>query len=115
MGYPTGSFSDDRAGVLVVKLTATFTANTYHDAGFPNTGNDGTSNISIRGYAGPSGSPNYTNVVDKYNLESTIELDYPGGSVAWPVGVEEVAHKNPGGIYAYSMTDIELSCTLRMR
>ncbi len=108
---PTGSFSSPYAGRLRVKLSAQYYANTYVDAGFPSTGG-GAANLAIRGYAGPSGSPTRTPVLEKYAGTVQVELDYPGGNVAWPCGVEEVAFKSPGGLYTVGFQDIRLELTL---
>ena len=115
MGLPSGTFSSSYAGRLVVTLSCKFFASSYVDAGFPNSGNGRVSNLSLIGYAGPGGSPSYSAIVDKYNLISSFELDYPGAGAAWPVGVQEVGHVNPTGIYSYGMNQIVLSCKLRKR
>lgn len=116
MGAPSGTFSSQFAGKLRVVLSATFYANSYLNTGFPNTGNGGGSNLSLRAYAGPSGSLSYSSVIDKYNCAAAVlELDYPGGNVSWLVGAEEVAHQNPSGPYSYGMSNIKVSVKLSKR
>jgi hypothetical protein len=112
MAFPTGTFSSPYAGRLLVSYTAKFSASSYHDAGFPSSAPD--LNFAIRGYAGPAGSPSYTQVLDKYSLMAEIELDYPGGSVGWPVGIEDVAHLTPG-ISSVTMSELRVSCKLIKR
>lgn len=111
---PTGTFSSPFAGKLTVRLSAQYFANTYLDAGFPSSGG-GEANLAIRGYAGPSGSPTKTPVLEKFSGFVEFEMDYPGGSVAWPCGVEQVAFKSPGGSYTVGFQDISLSLVLRKK
>lgn len=112
----TGTYSSPNAGKLRATLSAQFYANTYRDAGFPSSGNAGSSNLSIRGYIGPSGSPTYTPIIEKYSGTSYIELDYPGGNVPWPCGIEEVAHLNPSsGLWSYGFSNIKLSFVLQKK
>lgn len=111
MSFPTGTFSSPYAGRLIVTLTAEFSSSTYNDAGFPSSG---VTNLAIRGYAGPSGSPSYTTNIDRYTLTAVLELDYPGASASWPVGVEFVAVKY-SGISSATMSNIKLSCVLIKR
>jgi hypothetical protein len=116
MGLPTGNFSSKYAGRLTVTLTSRFVANSYRDGGFPNSGNNGASNLGLRGYAGPSGSPSYTSTIDKYTLTAVLELDYPGGGTSWPIGVQVTGYLLPtSGIYTFGMQDIVLSCKLTKR
>lgn len=115
MTLPTGTFSDASSGLLQITLSAKFASSKIVDAGFPSsTSSD--ANLALRAYAGPSGSPRYSATIDKYGTNAYFDLFYPGGGVEWPVGVEEVAHKNPsGGIWGYSMNDITLTCVLIKR
>jgi len=112
---PTGSFQSPFPGRLQVTLLAAFYADSYADAGFPSTGG-GDGNLSIKGYAGPSGSPTYTPVMDKYNSGTVrFEIDYPGGDVAWPCGVVENGFKSPGGLYTVGFENIQLVVRLKKR
>ncbi|MBX3605379.1 MAG: hypothetical protein KF788_08910 [Piscinibacter sp.] len=110
---PTDTFQSPHAGRLTVTLNAQFFANSYADAGFPSSGGGG-GNLSIKGYAGPSGSPTYTPIMDKFNSGTvSFEIDYPGGDAAWPIGVVEEGFKNPGGLYTLGFQDIQLIVRLR--
>lgn len=112
---PSGTFSSPNAGVLKIRLKAQFYASSYSDAGFPSSGNASGSNLAIRAYAGVSGSYNYSPVLEKYAGNVSFEVSYPGGSVSWDVGVEEVAHKSPTGLYTYGFQDIQLDAELTKR
>lgn len=97
MAYPTGTFSSPYAGRIIVGFSGKFSSSSYHDAGFPSSGN---TNLAIRGYVGPVGSYSYTPVLDRYSLFAEIELNYPGGSVVWNLGMELVATLLSGISYA---------------
>lgn len=112
---PTGTFQSAFAGRLTVTLLAEFYANSYVDAGFPNTGG-GSGNLAIKGYAGPTGSLTYTPIMDKYNAGTVaVELDYPGGNASWDIGVVEEAFKSPGGLYTLGFANIQLIARLKKR
>lgn len=115
MAHLSGTFSDPEAGRLVVTLSGTFYQDAYRDAGFPgSTGGEG--NILIRAYVGPSGDHDYTEPIDRYAPVSVFELDYPGGSVSWQIGTEEVAHQHPTtGLWSYGMANLRLTAVLRVR
>lgn len=113
---PASTFQSQYAGKLTILLIAYFSASQYRDAGFPSSGGSaGGTNVAVRGRGGPSGGQVYTAVVDKYNLTASILLDYPGGNVAWPVGVDYLSGINDmSGIYSISM-DVELVCKLEKK
>lgn len=112
MALPTGTFQKPDAGLLQVTLTADFFSDQATSPGFPNTG---TNNVAVRGYFGPSGAPSYTPTIDKYQTSASISIPYPGGNVAWPVGVELVAESRASGAYRFGFTNIKLSFQLIKR
>ena len=115
MAHLSSSFSSASAGLLDVTLRGTFAQGTYRDAGFPSTTN-GAANILIRGYIGPSGSYSYLEPIDRYAPTSRLLLSYPGGSVTWYFGTEEIAHVNPtGGIWSYGMHKLKMDLVLIKR
>lgn len=115
MAHLAGTISDPRAGRLVVKLTGTFFQGTYRDAGFPGS-SGGAGNILVRAFAGPAGSPMYTEPIDRFAPVSDAEFDYPGGNAVWNVGTAEVAHVNPtSGIWSYGIANLKLVIVLRKK
>lgn len=114
---PSGAFSSPYPGKLFVTLISTFGASALHDAGFPSSGGSGgQTNVAVQAFAGPSGSPSTTAVVDKYNLTAQVVLDYPGGNAVWPVGVSYVSGQQDfnGGLWTVSM-DVQLVCQLQKK
>lgn len=112
----TGTFQSAFAGKVTVTLRGQYRANTYADAGFPSSGNTAASNLSVRGYLGPSGSPTYTPIMEKYTGTVSFQIDYPGGNVVWNCGIEEVAHKDPSsGIWSYGWDNLALSMVLQKK
>jgi len=115
MAHIAGTFSHALPGRLVISLSGTFYQGTHRDAGFPNT-TGGTANLSIRAFAGPVGSPFYTEPIDRYAPTAIREVDYPGGNVVWNVGTVEVAHVSPtGGIWSYGIDNLRLNLVLRKK
>lgn len=119
MAHLSGTFSHAKAGRLQITLTGTFEQGSRRDAGFPSGGSWSDANILIRAYVGPAGaSRKYTEPIDRYAPATILEVDYPGGSVSWPVGTEEIAHINPTGgtgIWSYNMRDLRMTLVLRKK
>lgn len=111
---PTGVISSPFAGRLKLSLSALFFANSYVDAGFPSSGG-GVANLAIRGYVVTSGGTIYTPTIDKFSTSAYLEVDYPGGSVGYACGVEQVAIKLPGGLYSFGFQDIRFLVTLQKK
>ena len=113
---PSGTFSSPNAGRLQITLIAQYYSSTTTAPGFPS-GGGGAGNLAIKGYAGPSGAPFYTPVMERYNSGTVrTEVDYPGGNVAWPCGVVEHAFIGAGsGVYTIGFSDIQLIVRLKKR
>ena len=116
MAHISGTISNAAAGKLLIQLSGTFGQDNYRDAGFPGE-SGGIANILLRAYVGPSGGTLFkTEPIDRYAPVSQLEVDYPGGSVTWIVGTEQVAAQSPtSGIWRYSMSNLKLVLTLRKK
>lgn len=86
MAYPTGTLSFADAGILRLFVSATWYADAV-DFGSPDLT---VGNLRARIYVGVSGSYSYSQMIDKFNTSTFVDVSYPGGSVTWDVGVEEI-------------------------
>lgn len=106
MALPATTFSNAKAGILVVTWSATRHINRVGAI------TDDVWDCVIRGKVGPSGSLTYT---DDLNFASggstTLVLAYPGGSVSWDLGFINVSHKF-GGIGVVGWSEMRVSATL---
>lgn len=116
MAHISGTFSDPHAGDLLITFSGVFFQGSRRDAGFPST-SGGTANLLLRAFVGPAGaSRKYTEPIDRYAPVCITSVPYPGGSVSWPVGSEEIAHVNPtSGLWSYGFQDLKLILKLIRR
>ena len=113
MAHLSSSFSSQYAGQLEVVLSGVWYYGTRRDAGFSST--NGTPNILLRAYVGPTGSHQYTQPIDRYAPVVVAVYDYPGNGVVWEFGTELVAYTAGGatGAYTYGFQDLLMKLTLR--
>lgn len=108
MALPVGNFSSAYPGTLTIKVNAVW-YNNWGDL----LSRSGSGNLVMRAYVGPVASRVYSAYIDKYNGSVVFDVEYPGGGVVWPIGVEEVNHSNPtGGVWFYGFNPITLSAKL---
>lgn len=99
----SASFSHSRAGRLRVVFQAGWRA------GGGDLDSNGT--ITLRCYLG-SGVDRQTALISGFAATATLELDYPGGLVAVPLGMEYAAHTVAGPI-AMWMERLVCACELK--
>jgi hypothetical protein len=99
---PTTSFSDPFPGRIFYTISVQWNDSVFHDAGFPNSGDAGAYNLSIRGFVSDGVTVYRTPILERKTggLTAVLQVDYPGASAAWTFGTEVVAEQNvPSGVY----------------
>lgn len=108
MAYPTGTLSFADAGVLRVFLSASWYADAV-DFGSPDLT---VGNLRARAYVGVGASYSYSQLVDKFNKSTFIDVSYPGGNVTWNVGVEEIDYTHGSSGVRLGLKEIRVSWEL---
>lgn len=120
MAHLSGTISSAYSGRLQLILSGTFYQTSSRAAGFPGATDDTSEegNILVRAYAGPTGSLQYIDPIDRYAPVSVAEFDYPGGSVVWDIGTEEISHVGPsasGDYWEYGIDNLRIIVVLKKK